>query len=785
MLLVACGGSDPAPVDVSVDRLTARIHSSPPQIEVLLDGAEVWSTRAGTKTRGNDPPHGFAATGSLAVTTEMMFGSFKFDEKTDAERWRALSKLDDVTVTDTGATFVLRAGDATIGTGRVTLDPARLDVRIELDADSGDRISLAAECTAEGEHLVGLGGQSFDVDHRGETVPLFVQEDGIGKFPEPDDIYAGLWFLTGRKHSTHTPMPMLLSSRPYALALDTNARAVFALASEADDVCRFEAWDRKLDLHVFVGDERFGHMIDWVGKAPAPSELVFAPWVDALFGSANVRRVADKLRSTGAAASVIWTEDWRGGEDTSLGYALKENWRVDRSLYPDFEQVANDLRADGFAFHTYHNTFIDETADIRAEAEAKGYAIEKDGMPYHFTGVKFTPSTMLDLSNPAAVTWAKGVMGEAITLGSDGWMADFAEWLPHDAELASGEDPLAVHNRYTVEWARFNRELFAANRPANRPPPIFFMRSAWLHSQPEVPVMWAGDQQTDWTDGDGFPSVIPIGLGLGLAGFPYFGHDIGGYMDQGTTPTSEELFYRWTTLGALSPVMRTHHGRNIMQNWNWEKDAATTAHFRRWTRFHMQLVPYLMAASDEFAKTGLPLFRMIALSYPDEDWAWTTIDQYLLGDRILVAPIVAQGATSRTVTLPRGNWIPLLGGAPVSGVIEATAARTEIPAFVPEGALLLLYPDGVTTVLPSTTDDREVWLFLGTAQNPAHATAPGYTWTGRTGAAPAAATFGGAPATFVAGAVTVTGDGTLDFAGGGSLTIARGKPTARTTVRFR
>jgi alpha-glucosidase (family GH31 glycosyl hydrolase) len=297
------------------------------------------------------------------------------------------------------------------------------------------------------------------------------------------------------------------------------------------------------------------------------------------------------------------------------------------------------------------------------------------------------------------------------------------------------------------------------------------MRSAWLHSQPEVMVMWAGDQQTDWSDGDGFPSVIPIGLGLGLTGFPYFGHDIGGYMSQGTVSTSEELFYRWTTLGALSPVMRTHHGRNVDTNVQWEHDAGTIAHFRRWTRFHMQLVPYLMAIAD-----GMPLFRMIAIDYPDEDWAWTTIDEYLLGDRILVAPIVTEGSTSRTVKLPAGQWIPLFGGAPVEGEITATADRTEIPAYVPAGSLLVLYPDGVETVLGAPTTAREIWLYPGTAANPAHTQLAGYSWSGNY---TASATFNGAPVTITNGTITVDGGGTLQFAGGGSLVIPA---TASSTI---
>ncbi|MBA3820321.1 MAG: hypothetical protein H0X17_15625 [Deltaproteobacteria bacterium] len=832
--VVGCGDDRGPPVDVTAGRLTARIAPEPAQITLLLDGQEVWATRAGGATRGDEAPHGFAAIGSLAVDVEMQFGSFRFTEHPEAQKWRAIDRLGAITPTSDGATFELLTGETRLGTGTLTFvtatksgpDPDAAGfprhVRIELVADSGDRIQLATATTAT-EHLVGLGGQSFDVDHRGETVPLWVQEDGIGKYDDPDDIYAGLWFLTGRKHSTHTPMPMVLSSRGYALAIDTDARAIFALGSEQPEVSRFEAWERRLDVNVFVGDglrdggiegeaarDAFGHMIAWVGKPVRPPATVFAPWVDALFGSANVRRVAQKLRAEGIAGSVIWTEDWRGGNDSSFGYALEEDWRVDREMYPDFEQLADDIRALGFAFHTYHNTFLDETADVRAEADQLGHTIKTaDGAVYAFRGVKFNPSTLLDLTSPAAIAWGKAVMGEALTLGSDGWMADFAEWLPTDAVLASGESALAVHNRYPVDWARFNQELFATV-PPSRPTPIYFMRSAWLHSQPVTQVMWAGDQQTDWSDGDGLPSVIPIGLGLGLAGFPYFGHDVGGYMSQGTTPTSQELFYRWTTFGALSPVMRTHHGRSVYDNVQWERDAGTIAHFRRWTRFHVQLAAYFMGSIGSFERDGLPLFRMIALDHPDEDWAWTTIDQYLLGDRILVAPIQQEGATTRTVQLPAGSWVPLFGGPAVAGEITATAARTEIPAFVPEGSLLVLYPDGVATMLdapasaatitaPEVGGDREAWLYSGTAARPAHARwhdtdgpvgAAQWTWSGRpAGALPTTAMFNGAavPVTTAAGVATVqvSGDGTLAFAGGGELTIARGLPTATATVKLR
>lgn len=761
LLLCAACSSSPPPVTVVAGDVTAVIGLEPASIQLLVGGQTVWST----------PDGDFGSVGGITDTVEMKFGSYRFTPGADATT--AIDSLSNVVPTNNGATFQYAHGS-----GSLTIDGTH--VRIQLQSDA-QRVMLGQTC-ADGEHFAGLGGQSFDVDHRGQKVPLWVQEDGIGKFPDPDDNYSGLWFLTGRRHSTHTPMPMVLSSRGYAVAVDTDARAIFDMCSETN--AHYEAWQPALDLQIFLGaspKDADSQMVQWAGLQGArPPLATFAPWVDAIKGSANVRRVAQHLRDAGIASSAIWTEDWRGGADSATGYALKENWRVDRTLYPDLEELAADLHSSGFAFLVYHNTFLDDAGDVHAESMP--YGVQQNGAEYEFTGVGFTNSALLDLTNDAGVAWAKGVQGAAITEGADGWMADFGEWQPTDATLASGEDALAVHNRYPVDWARMTRALL--------PQGMFFMRSAWLHSQPLAHVIWPGDQQTDWSDGDGLPSVIPMGIGLGLTGFPYFGGDIGGYMSQGTTNTTEELWYRWASFGALQPVMRTHHGRSADANFQWEHDDASVAHFKRWANLHMQLAAYLWGSIGSYERDGLPLMRSVALEYPGEDWAWTTLDEYLLGDRILVAPVQTQGATSRSVQLPAGDWYPLLGGDAVSGTITAQAAMTELPAFVPAGALLVLYPDGIATVWNGPpNDDREVWLFpghgaLGTWNDLTGIVGtPQWTWTGRTPGALATAFWNGVPISIVGGAVTVTGDGTL-MVGDGTLTIARGIAGAETRIRI-
>jgi len=217
-----------------------------------------------------------------------------------------------------------------------------------------------------------------------------------------------------------------------------------------------------------------------------------------------------------------------------------------------------------------------------------------------------------------------------------------------------------------------------------------------------------------------------MGIGLGLTGFPYFGHDIAGYMSTGAAPVSRELWFRWVTFGALSPVMRTHHGRSARDNWSWESDDDSVAHLRRWATLHMQLGPYLQMLAAEAQATGAPLFRPFAFDTPTWDPGWTLVDQYLLGDRIAVAPIVEAGATEREQSLPPGRWYGLLDGAAIDSdgatPLDVIAAVTEIPAFVPDCAVLALYPETVDTVVAvaadsdvvtaaSIGDDREVWVY--------------------------------------------------------------------------
>jgi alpha-D-xyloside xylohydrolase len=135
----------------------------------------------------------------------------------------------------------------------------------------------------------------------------------------------------------------------------------------------------------------------------------------------------------------------------------------------------------------------------------------------------------------------------------------------------------------------------------------------------------------------------------------------------------------------------------------------------------MKLVPYLHAAFVRYNRTGAPPFRALVLDHPDDARTWTVDDQYLVGESLLVAPLVA-GQKQRDVYLPAGTWFDFWSGARHEGgaQIAVTAPLEQIPMFVKAGSLLpladvTLHTDdpasGALTVTAYGTSDASLTLY--------------------------------------------------------------------------
>jgi alpha-D-xyloside xylohydrolase len=150
------------------------------------------------------------------------------------------------------------------------------------------------------------------------------------------------------------------------------------------------------------------------------------------------------------------------------------------------------------------------------------------------------------------------------------------------------------------------------------------------------------------------------GLSLGLCGFAFWSHDIGGF--EGLPPA--HVYKRWLAFGLLSSHSRLHGSTSYRVPWNYDDEACAV--LRRFTQLKCTLMPYLYAAAAEAAATGVPVLRAMLLEFP-EDPACATLDrQYMLGGSLLVAPVFSEDG-SASFYLPHGRWTHLLTGEAVEG----------------------------------------------------------------------------------------------------------------------
>jgi alpha-D-xyloside xylohydrolase len=199
---------------------------------------------------------------------------------------------------------------------------------------------------------------------------------------------------------------------------------------------------------------------------------------------------------------------------------------------------------------------------------------------------------------------------------------------------------------------------------------IIWARSAWAGSQ-RYPVHWGGDaENTDCA----MAATLRAGLSLGLCGFPFYGHFIGGYVRR----SPEDLYRRWLAFGALCSHSRCH---GTPPTEPWEYGERFTEDFRRAVNFKYELMPYVYAQAKLCSLTGHPMLRALFFEYPEDRTSWLIEDEYLFGTDILVAPLM-ESVQGRDVYLPPGLWIDYESGGIYEGVRWHTIGAGEVPAVV-------------------------------------------------------------------------------------------------------
>ncbi len=576
-----------------------------------------------------------------------------------------------VTLSDDGTAATVAYASAT--TGRTaTLEAKVVDAHhtrftLTLTGPAADSLAVATDCAGT---FHGFGEQYNALDQRGEAFDLLVNEQGNGR-----DGSGGI--SVGDAHTTYFPMPWYLDARGFGVLFNTDRRVRLDLCKGDKD----RAWvevigPQTLSWRVLHGPSPLAvvqQLGDVVGRPTPPPAWAWWLWIGTQGGKAKVLAEAKALAAADIPASALWAQDWGGiRKNIDGGFGVEYVWKPDEALvakpedalYPGFKAMVDTLHGQGFKFLAYANPFIPKQAQPArfADMAKRGLLVKDDtGAVYEDSLVPNLPQVdgHPDFGHPDTVGYIAGELGAIIRdYGVDGWMLDFGEWVPLDGVHHDGSDSVARRNTFPVDWNRACRSAATQERPDNDF--AWIARSGWSGVQRHAQIHWVGDQETNWDELDGLPTVVPAMLNLGLSGQPFVTHDIAGFAKG--TPSTKELWMRWTELGAFTPVMRTHEGADKLANWSWEKDAETTAHFRRMTLVHCALAPKFSALAAAAAKTGAPLLRAMLLVFPNDPKTWPLSDQYMIGDDLLVAPVLHEGAITRTLYLPSGTWVDVWDG---------------------------------------------------------------------------------------------------------------------------
>jgi alpha-D-xyloside xylohydrolase len=502
---------------------------------------------------------------------------------------------------------------------------------------------------AAGEKLFGCGESFTRLDKRGQRVILWTNDaNGV----ENERMYK--------------PVPFFMSSRGYAMFAHTSAPATFDMGASYHGSNALLLGDDELDLFVFLGSPRqvLEEYTALTGRAPMPPLWSFGLWMSRIsyFSEEEVRGVAAKLRANRIPSDVIhldtgWFEtDWRC------------DYEFSKTRFKDAGKMIADLTRDGFRISLWQLPYFVPKNRLFPEILAKGLAVRdgKGNLPFD--------DAVLDMSNPETVAWYRDKLGALLRLGVGAIKVDFGEAAPLTGLYASGRTGFYEHNLYPL---RYNRTVAELTREVSGES-IIWARSAWAGSQ-RYPIHWGGDAgKLDV----GMAATLRGGLSLGLSGFTFWSHDMGGFFGD----KAEELYRRWVPFGMLSSHSRSH-GQPPKEPWDF--GPAFQDDYRRAVELKYRLMPYVYAQARDASQRGLPMLRALFVEYPDDPGAWEVEDEYLLGSELLVAPLLEAGATGRHVYLPGGRWIDYqTGRGYAAGWHRIEAGRIPVVALVREGAIL-------------------------------------------------------------------------------------------------
>lgn len=544
----------------------------------------------------------------------------------------------------------------------------------------------------------GMGEKYDSLNQKGKTVVNAVQE----KF-----------CFQGEK--TYCPAPFFWTDTGFGLYADTKEVTVFAFKEDCIDITLPE----KADVVLFSGtpEEIIREYMGLFGPAVLPPEWTLGIWVSANRWNSqrDVNALLEKLKRYDFPASVAvleaWSDEatfyiWNGAKYTPVphGQGLKyEDFDFSDSPWPDPKQMIQTLHNEGLKLllwqvPVYKKQGEEEVPNVQNDLDREDALCRKlcvsmaDGTPYTIPEGHWFPGSMVpDFTNPETCRSWFEKRRYLLDMGVDGFKTDGGEFIHRtDARFYDGTTGKEGVNGYAKMYTESYRD-FAGKEG------VIFSR-AGFSGQHTVPCHWGGDQQSQNRE---LSAVLKAGLSAAATGILFWGFDLGGFA--GPLPTLD-LYRRATQTACFCPIMQWHsepdggqfrelmpggQGNNERSPWNMEESYDAPGfmdEMRFWHKLHERLRPYLWETARACVRDSKPFMRPLVYEWPEDEQVLNIEDEYLLGEDLLVAPLLEENAQSRRVYLPEGVWFDFFDGTKYEGGQTVTAGgKGKLPVFTRNG----------------------------------------------------------------------------------------------------
>jgi len=307
--------------------------------------------------------------------------------------------------------------------------------------------------------------------------------------------------------------------------------------------------------------------------------------------------------------------------------------------------------------------FISPDCDVyRSLAKNRCLVTDKTGKPAivrWWNGA----SALLDLTNPKAAEWYKSQLNKLTNdYGVDGFKLDAGDFEFYENINSFKKD--ATPQEHSELYGKIGLSY-----------PLNEYRAMWkMGGQPLVERL--RDKSHGFED---LQLLVPNMLSAGLMGYYFSCPDLigGGEFTsfQNNDKLDQESIVRSAQVHALMPMMQFS-----VAPWR-VLDAAHLEAVKKAVQIREKYKEYILELAVNASKTGEPIVKPLEFNYPEKGYA-TVNDQFLLGDKILVAPVLKKGALTRKVVIPEGKWKGL-DGKIISGpkTIEVNVQLSDLPYF--------------------------------------------------------------------------------------------------------